>query len=114
MTGQDVNPFQSLVMVATVELRKLLLMRRRGLARKIAARHGVVESYVSHVIAGRKRSRAIEVEFARAVGMRVDDLFPKRTAHARRVPISGRVNERAATGTPVSGRPPAASSTSEV
>lgn len=106
------NPSQSLEMVASVELRKLLLMRRRGLAKRIAAKHGLDVSYVSHVISGRKRHRAIEVQFARAVGMRVDDLFPPRIAHARRVPISGRAS--ADSRVPNAVRPSAASSTGEV
>lgn len=60
-----------------------------GTQRKIARRLGLSEGYVSEVISGaaqprtergRKTQRRVQVIVARAVGMKVDDVFPAEAA----------------------------------
>jgi transcriptional regulator with XRE-family HTH domain len=54
------------------------LLRARGITLKaLAKRLGVDRSLISHVNAGRKRSRRVEQAIARELGLALRDAFPE-------------------------------------
>lgn len=59
--------------------RKAELVRRQVRQSHIARRLGVSQAYVSDVIAGNRRSSAIEQAVAEALGLPVDKVFEPRS-----------------------------------
>lgn len=61
---------------------KVELMRRGITLAEIAEPFGLSDSYVSHIIAGRRRNEGVEKDIAARIGVPVSQLFPDRAAVA--------------------------------
>ncbi len=58
---------------------KILLYRKRKSIASIARELGVTDAAIHHVINGRRPSRRVRMAIAKAVGRRVEDLWPSKS-----------------------------------
>jgi lambda repressor-like predicted transcriptional regulator len=62
----------------SIEIKILLYRKRRSIA-SIARDLGVTDAAIHHVINGRRPSRRVRMAIAKAVGKRVEELWPSKS-----------------------------------